>query len=177
MPIGLSGGTIFFIDCKSGAIGLGSASTPVLDFAGLSNAKVIFRNWDGPVEIINSTHADNAIVLNIGSAAHIKLGNTNTAGSVAIHGICSVDNTSLMTIEEATRLDQASIGAAVATRALDADITMEQALRVVMAALAGKRSGIGTATEQYFARDGVTPRITLTPDVNGNGLPIINGAP
>jgi len=55
-------------------------------------------------------------------------------------------------------------------------LTAEQMMRVMLAALAGKREGLGTATEQYMARDGVTPRITLTPDVNGNGTPTVNGA-
>jgi len=36
-----------------------------------------------------------------------------------------------------------------------------------------ERAGIGTATETYYAQDDVTPVITLTPDANGNGLPVI----
>lgn len=54
-------------------------------------------------------------------------------------------------------------------------LTAEEMLRVMLAALAGKRAGLGTATEQYMAQDGVTPRITLTPDASGNGTPVING--
>lgn len=56
-------------------------------------------------------------------------------------------------------------------------LTAEQMLRVMLSALAGKRSGIGTATETYYGQDAVTPRITLTPDQNGNGLPTVNGNP
>tara|TARA_R110000772_G_scaffold8737_2_gene28940 strand:- start:14467 stop:15084 length:618 start_codon:yes stop_codon:yes gene_type:complete len=54
--------------------------------------------------------------------------------------------------------------------------TAEEMMRVMLAALAGKRQGLGTITEEYMAQDGTTPRITLTPDVNGNGTPTINGA-
>jgi hypothetical protein len=56
-------------------------------------------------------------------------------------------------------------------------LTAEEIMRITLAALAGKRQGLGTATETYLAQDGVTPRITLTPDVNGNGVPTLNGAP
>ena len=56
-------------------------------------------------------------------------------------------------------------------------LTAEQMMRVILSALAGKRQGLGTATEEYLAQDGVTPRITLSPDGNGNGTPTINGAP
>jgi len=46
-------------------------------------------------------------------------------------------------------------------------------MKVTLAALAGKRAGIGTATETYYAQDDVTPVITLTPDANGNGTPTV----
>jgi hypothetical protein len=55
-------------------------------------------------------------------------------------------------------------------------LTAEEILRVMLAALAGKRQGLGTGTELYMAQDGVTPRITLAPDQYGNGEPEINGA-
>jgi len=61
------------------------------------------------------------------------------------------------------------------TRALESTYTAEQMMRVMLAALAGGRSGIGTGTEQYMAQDGSTPRITFAPDASGNGLPVVNG--
>ena len=61
-------------------------------------------------------------------------------------------------------------------RVIEGDLTEAGLLRVLLAALAGKRQGLGTTTEQYMGRDGTTPRITLTPDQNGNGTPTINGA-
>lgn len=67
--------------------------------------------------------------------------------------------------------------AAVWTRAIEGALTAEQMQRILLAALAGKRQGLGTATEQYLAQNGTTPRITLSPDVNGNGAPTLNGAP
>ena len=69
----------------------------------------------------------------------------------------------------------AQIVTANAARVVDGAITVAQAERIALAALAGKRAGLGTATEQYIAQDGTTPRITLTPDANGNGTPTLNG--
>lgn len=66
--------------------------------------------------------------------------------------------------------------AAVWAKAVEG-LSAEEMLRVMLAALAGTRQGLGTSTEQYMGRDGVTPRITLTPtDQHGNGTPTINGS-
>lgn len=62
---------------------------------------------------------------------------------------------------------------AVWAKTLDG-LTAEQIMKVTLAALAGKRSGIGTATETYYDRAGTAPVITLTPtDGNGNGTPTV----
>ncbi len=166
---------LFFVDCKSGCVGLGTADLPVLSLAGAAR-HVAFRNFAGPIKITNSTDPTNTICLDIASGATITLDASCTAGTVYVRGIANIINNSTMTVSTAAQLDQVSIGAAVAQRALEGSVTIEQAMRISMAALAGKRAGIGTATEQYFAQDGVTPRITLTPDVNGNGTPTINGS-
>jgi hypothetical protein len=65
--------------------------------------------------------------------------------------------------------------AANAVRIIDGAITVAEKERIEFAALAGKRQGLGTATEQYMAQDGTTPRITFVPDSNGNGTPTLNG--
>lgn len=75
-----------------------------------------------------------------------------------------------------TAQDKTDIIDGVWAKALET-LTAEEMMRIMLAALAGKRVGLGTATEQYMAQDDVTPRITLTPDANGNGDPTINGAP
>ena len=75
-----------------------------------------------------------------------------------------------------TAQDKVDIISGVWSKAVEG-LTAEETMRVMLAALAGKRQGLGTATEEYMAQDGVTPRITLTPDAAGNGTPTINGAP
>jgi hypothetical protein len=51
---------------------------------------------------------------------------------------------------------------------LENGMTPAQMLRVIMAALSGTTSGVGTATEEYMSRDGSKPRITATFDSQGN---------
>jgi len=60
---------------------------------------------------------------------------------------------------------------------IEPGISPRMALRIILAAIGGKRAGIGTATEYYYAQDGTTPRITFTPtDENGNGTPTLDGS-
>lgn len=60
------------------------------------------------------------------------------------------------------------IAAAVAQRTVESGLTIEQMLRVMLSALSGRTSGIGTDTEQYLSRDGDKARITATFDAQGN---------
>lgn len=68
------------------------------------------------------------------------------------------------------------IAAAVWSYILEGALTAEQMQRVMLAALAGKRSGLGTAVENYMGQDGITPRVIFTPsDANGNGTTVVDG--
>lgn len=69
------------------------------------------------------------------------------------------------------------IAQAVWQRAIESGLSAESILRVLLAPLAGKASGIGTAEETYYAQDGVTPRVTAEFDSNGNRTSVaVNGA-
>ena len=69
------------------------------------------------------------------------------------------------------------IAIAVWQMVLEGALTAEQMQRIMLAALAGKRSGLGTAAEKYMGLDGVTPRVTFTPsDASGNGTTVVDGA-
>lgn len=90
----------YFVDCKSGCVGLGTVDLPVLSMAG-TGRHVAFRNYAGPIKITNSTDADNTICLDIASGATITLDTTCTAGTVYIRGIANVVNNSGMTVSTA----------------------------------------------------------------------------
>lgn len=74
-------------------------------------------------------------------------------------------------------LTAAQIAAAVWAEVLEGSLSAGDIQRIKLAALAGKRQGLGTATEEYLGQDGTTPRITFTPtDANGNGTTVVNGS-
>lgn len=71
----------------------------------------------------------------------------------------------------------ADIAAAQAQRVVEGDLTNEQVLRIMLAALAGKSTGTGTLQERYLARDGATPRLTVDFDASSNRSTVaVNGA-
>ena len=70
-----------------------------------------------------------------------------------------------------------AIAAAVWAVVLEGTLTAAQIQRIKLAAIAGQRQGLGTATEEYLAQDGVTPRVTFTPsDAAGNGTTVVDGS-
>ncbi|MBS3953635.1 MAG: hypothetical protein KGZ88_11865 [Methylomicrobium sp.] len=71
--------------------------------------------------------------------------------------------------------DPVAIANAVWSKAIET-LSADEMMRVMFAALAGKRTGLGSATEQYMAQDGIKPRISFSPDESGNGEPVIDGS-
>ena len=66
---------------------------------------------------------------------------------------------------------------AVWQRLLEGGLSAEQIMRILMAPLAGKASGVGTAQEVYYGADGTTPRLTVQFDQAGNRTSVqVNGA-
>ena len=73
--------------------------------------------------------------------------------------------------------DVALMTNSVWSRVIESTLTAEQIQRILLAGVAGKRQGLGTATEEYMGQDGVTPRITFVPtDAAGNGTPVVDGS-
>lgn len=68
----------------------------------------------------------------------------------------------------------ATTAAAVGARTVEGTFSEDEILKLLAAALAGQRQGIGTATETYTGLDGTTPRIVFNPDANGNGTPVLD---
>lgn len=62
----------------------------------------------------------------------------------------------------------AEIAAAVGQRTVEGALTLEGMLRVMLAALAGRSTGVGTDAEQYLSRDGTKARVAATFDSQGN---------
>lgn len=98
-------GDTYFVDCKSGCIGLGTTDLPVFDLSGLAQ-NIAFRNWSGPLKFINSTDAANTICIDVTSGATVIIDSTCTAGLIIIRGTANIiNNDSLMTISDEARVD------------------------------------------------------------------------
>ena len=67
-----------------------------------------------------------------------------------------------------TQDDLDAIVAAIIAQPLEGTTTLGEALRVMLAALAGVSSGGGAATLRFKALDGATDRIVATVDGMGN---------
>lgn len=124
-------------------------------------------------------HDENTSHGNTGYGIEIKAGSTdvvihsgvnvfnNAAGQILDNGVNTYNESAVALAENAS---------AVWAKTLEG-MTAEEMMRVMLAALAGKRQGVGTSTEQYMGRDGTTPRITCAGfDASGNGTPSVNGA-
>jgi hypothetical protein len=60
---------------------------------------------------------------------------------------------------------------------LETGLSAEEVLRVLLATLAGRSTGVGTTTETYLSQNGATPRVTATFDTAGNRTAIVvNGS-
>jgi hypothetical protein len=129
----------------------------------LSPYTVTFQDVGTPytVKVIGGNHN----ISDVKNVNQVSLIIGNSAGLISVTSGSGV-----------TAQDKTDIINGVWTKALET-MTAEEMMRVMMAALSGKREGMGTALEKYMGRDGVTPRITLVPDAQGNGHPTVNGAP
>lgn len=157
----------YFVDCKSGCVGLGTADLPVLSMAG-SGRHVAFRNYAGPIKITNSTDPTNTICLDIASGATITLDSSCTAGTVFVRGIANIVNNSTMTVSTAAQLDQASIGNAVGSHVVEGTYTADQMFRIMASVLSGKASGAGTGLESFRDMADLKDRVRITVDNQGN---------
>ena len=58
---------------------------------------------------------------------------------------------------------------------IETGVTPKQALQRIGAVVAGKISGAGTGTEVFVGLDGVTTRVTVTADAQGNRTNVVYG--
>jgi hypothetical protein len=66
-----------------------------------------------------------------------------------------------------------SVGEDSGPRIIEGSMTTDDALRIVLAALSGRTSGIGTSQEKYKSLDGETDRITVDFDEDGNRTNVV----
>ena len=125
----------------------------------------------GEYSVLDSAQADLAGVYALGGAVVASL-----PGAYAVRGAALRDlagSYSILAAGAGTGATAEEVADAVWRRVLESGLTAEQMLRIVMAPLAGRADGIGSATERYYGQDGVTPRVTATFDPQGNRTNVI----
>lgn len=111
---------LYFVDCKSGCVGLGTTDLPKISMAG-TDRHIAFRNFSGPIKVLDSTDPDNTICLDIGSGSSIILDSSCTAGVIFIRGIANVTNNSTMTVIDDAHADPVKVAEMYARLNLNTD--------------------------------------------------------
>lgn len=125
---------------------------------------------------VTNASADAGAITVTGSAANAIAARNSAAGAGAIV-LTGSTAAGVHVPAGSTTLTAADLAAIWDDIEIEPGISPRMALRILLAAVGGKRVGLGTATEQYMAQDGTTPRITFSPtDANGNGTPVVDGS-
>lgn len=117
-----TGSNTYFVDCKSGCVGLGAADLPVLDMTGASTRSIAFRNWAGPIKVTNATAAASTVCIDIASGATITIDATCTAGTMYVRGVGNIVNNGSMTVHHEGHLDAPDIADYVQTNLMSTTI-------------------------------------------------------
>src|SRR4030042_1495549 len=90
---------------------------PLIDMAG-GEHHIAFRNFSGPLKIINCPSALSTMCVDISSGATITIDSSCTAGIIFVRGIGNIANNGTMTVNTVAQLDQSSISSATWDKAL-----------------------------------------------------------
>ena len=112
----------YIIDCKSACFGVGT-EVPVIDMSA-GNLHLAFRNWSGPIRIINSTDPNNTVCFDSVSAATVDIDASCTEGTMILRGVITHTNNSTMTVNSSTQLDPRELDEIWQLQGLDADNPM-----------------------------------------------------
>jgi len=169
--------TAHFLDCFSGVPGTGS---PTIDMGGSGQALAL-RNYNGGIKIINKTGPESvSIDLNSGQV-RLDL-STVTNGIIVCRGVGKlVDDATDEHIPTGTYGSLEIINELVCTPCItegimsadvESNLELQEALKLITAALAGKISGSGTGTIKIRDTGDTKDVITATVDANGNRLSV-----
>ncbi len=152
-----------FVDLEYCSSAVAGQNRPVFDLASLSqDCGLSCRNWNGGIEILNSTRAGNNISLNL--VGSIELDNTNTEGTCVIEGLGrGINNSSAMSVN--------SDGYNILNQELENSESVLESLRLlraVAASFATVPSGAGSFAFNDAAN--TKPRISGTVDSSGNRI-------
>lgn len=90
------------------------------------------------------------------------------ASALALSGSVAVAGDLEIAAGSGTGATAAEIVAALMAHEIEAGVSVGMALRIILAAVSGRSTGVGTSTEQYLNVAGTVARITTAFDGNGN---------
>lgn len=160
-------GDYVFAYCYSEIAG---TTKPILDFNG-ADCAVSIRAYSGGLDIRNMSNANTAMTIDVISAS-ILFASSCTAGSSVIRGVGDyTDNSAGMSLTNAGFVEGGQLFTDVLDEpnSIETGLTMREALRLILAATAGKVSGAETNSITF--RNAFTDsksRIVATVDGNGN---------
>lgn len=158
-----------------------SGTTPIIDFgAAVGGTSISLRDWHGGVEVRNMKAGD---FLSIDGAGRLVLASSCTAGEVRIRGSFDITNSgSGQTITDTAVWNETQTIGAISTDGMNAlmdlsagvetNRTPRQALRLMLAALAGELSGAAGSTVRIRDTNDSKDRIVATVDAAGNRIAV-----
>jgi hypothetical protein len=152
-----TGSTAYLLSCYSGVAGGGAGEYPSIDFTSGAGIDLVVRGWSGGLGIKNCTSASTNASLDFESGRCI-FESSNTAGDFTVRGICEVTDNSV----GATVTDKTSVRETW-DEVLETGMTMEGAMRIMLAVMAGKSSVEGSTITFRDSTDTVD-RVTATMD-------------
>lgn len=176
--ITLSGaGDYHIAHCSSAVAGTGS---PSIDFGSAGNTNLSMRHYSGGIEILNmgQNGTDN---MSLEGNGQLRINANCVGGTIAVRGNFKITDNSggavtIVRDDNSQTLTEMPTASEIATEVLAAGnvdgYTLEQTLRLCLAALAGKISGAGTGTITIRSADDSTDRIVASTDTKGNRLSI-----
>lgn len=176
--ITLSGaGDYHIAHCSSAVAGTGS---PSIDFGSAGNTNLSMRHYSGGVEILNMGQ-NGTDSMSLEGNGQLRINANCVGGTIAVRGNFKITDNSggaitIIRDDNAQTLTEMPTASEIATEVLAAGnvdgYTLEQTLRLCLAALAGKISGAGTGTITIRSADDSTDRIVASTDTKGNRLSI-----
>ena len=162
-----NGGDCVFSYCYSEVAG---TAKPVFDATGAVAGNYSFRAYSGGFELRNVTNAAFTATVDCISAS-ILLAASCTTGTIVIRGLGDFTNNSTMSVTNAGFMEGGQLFTDVLDEpnSIEVGLTMREALRLILAATAGKVSGAaGTSITIRNAVADSKDRIVATVDASGN---------
>lgn len=132
-----------------------------VDMGGSTN-NVFMQDHHGELRLTNKTGTNKAEI-HISSGGIIVAASVTDVTGIHLDGLGNLDNQTGLTIDSHL-LDPDAIWAEL----LEGTLSAAEMMRVMMAALSGRTTGLGTDTEHYKSVDNLKTRIEATFDVDSN---------